>query len=155
MARWSLRRSAALVVTSVALVASSAFGGSALASTHGAVPPSTPVPISTPDGLLMSYLVNVREANPGQMMLAQRAVHDAGGTVVQSWGEIGVIVAHSSKAAFRNDVVRMAKGHVVKSVGATRTVAVSEGTPSLDGSMGKGAKLATTRKHAGLADESQ
>jgi subtilisin family serine protease len=155
MARWSLRRRAALVVTSVVLVASSAFGGSALASTHGAVPPSTPVPISTPDGLLMSYLVNVREANPGQMMLAQRAVHDAGGTVVQSWGEIGVIVAHSSKAAFRNDVVRMAKGHVVKSVGATRTVAVSEGTPSLDGSMGKGAKLATTRKRAGLADESQ
>jgi len=150
----SLRRRAALIVTSAALVAATAFSGSALASTQSDTP-STPVPISTPDGLLMSYLVNVKVANPGQQMLAERAVRDAGGTVVQSWGQIGVIVAHSSKAAFRADVVRLAEGHAVESVGATRTVAVSEGTPSLDGSTHKGASPAKTKKQVGLSEESQ
>ena len=154
MARRSLRRQVALIVTSVALVATSAFGGSALASTQSDKP-STPVPISTPDGLLMSYVVNVKVANPGQVMLAERAVRDAGGTVIQSWGQIGVIVAHSSKATFRADVVRLAEGHAVESVGATRTVAVSEGTPSLDGSRRKGASPAKTKKQVGLAEESQ
>ena len=154
MARRSLRRQVALIVTSVAFVATSAFGGSALASTQSDTP-STPVPISTPDGLLMSYVVNVKVANPGQVMLAERAVRDAGGTVVQSWGQIGVIVAHSSKATFRADVVRLAEGHAVESVGATRTVAVSEGTPSLDGSSRKGASPAKTKKQVGLAEESQ
>ncbi len=154
MARRSLRRQAALIVTSAALVAASAFGGSAFGSTQSTAP-STPVPISTPDGLLMSYLVNVKVADPGQQMLAERAVRDAGGTVVQSWGQIGVIVAHSSKAAFRADVVRLAEGHAVESVGATRTVAVSEGTPSLDGSTHKGASPAKTKKQVGLSEESQ
>jgi subtilisin family serine protease len=154
MARRSLRRRAALIITSAALVAASAMGGGTVAAAQGQAP-STPVPISTPDGLLMSYLVNVRVANPGQMRLAERAVRDAGGTVVQSWGQIGVIVAHSTKAAFRTDVVRLARGHVVESVGATRTVAVSEGTPSVGGSARKGARAATTRKQAGLGDESQ
>jgi len=128
MAHRSLRRRAALIVTSVALVASSAFGGSALASAQRETP-STPVPISTPDGLLMSYPVNVKVASPGQLKLAERAVRDAGGTVVQSWAQIGVIVAHSSKAAFRKDVIRLAKGHAVESVGATRTAAVLSGAP--------------------------
>ena len=50
--------------------------------------------------------------------------------MVQSWPQIGVVVAHSTRAAFRRDVVRLAKGHKVVSVGATRTVAVSEGTPT-------------------------
>jgi len=150
----SLRRRAAVVITAVAFVASSALGGSAFAATQTDIP-STPVPISTPDGLLMSYVVNVRVPNPGQLMLAERAVRRAGGTVVQSWGQIGVIVAHSSRAAFRTDVVRLAEGHSVQSVGATRTVAVSEGTPSLGASPRKGAARATTKKRAGLADESQ
>lgn len=154
MARRSLRHQAALVVTSAALVAASALGGSALAS-PAAEPPSTPVPISTPDGLLMSYVVNVRHADPGKTRLAERAVRDAGGTVVQSWGKIGVIVAHSSKAAFRSDVVRLAKSHAVESVAATRSVAVSEGTPSLGSSLRKGASAATTKKEAGLAAGSQ
>jgi hypothetical protein len=150
----SLRRRAALIVTSAALVAATAFSGSALASTQSDTP-STPVPISTPDGLLMSYVVNVRAANHGQMKLAERAVRDAGGTVVQSWSQIGVIVAHSSRAAFRNDVVHLGKGHTVESVGATRTVAVSEGTPSLGGPPRKGASPGTAKKHASLADELQ
>jgi hypothetical protein len=121
MARRSLSRQVALVITSTALVFASAMGGRALAA-PAVEPPSTPVPISTPDGLLMSYLVNVRDASPGRTKLAELAVRDAGGTVVQSWDQIGVIVAHSTKAAFRADVVRLAKDLVVESVGATFSI---------------------------------
>jgi subtilisin family serine protease len=154
MARRSLRHQAVLVITSTALVVASALAGSARAA-PAVEPPSTPVPISTPDGLLMSYVVNVRDASPARTQLAELAVRDAGGTVVQSWGQIGVIVAHSSKAAFRDDVVRLAKSLAVESVGATRTVAVSEGTPSLDGSLRRAPSPATTKKNAGRAEESQ
>jgi subtilisin family serine protease len=154
MQRTSLRRQAALVITSTALVVASALGGSAMAAPVPE-PPSTPVPISTPDGLLMSYVVNVKAAGPAQTRLAELAVRDAGGTVVQSWDKIGVIVAHSSKAAFRSDVVRLAKGQVVDSVGATRSVAVTEGTPSLAGSLPKPPSPATTKKKGGLTGDSQ
>ena len=157
MARPPLRRQLALVLTTVAFVTASAFGASATAS-PAVEAPSTPVPISTPDGLLMSYVVNVKDADPARTKLAELAVRDAGGVVVQSWDQIGVIVAHSSKAAFRSDVTRLAKDLVVESVGASRTVAVSEGTPSpagLSALSRKGPSSATTKKKAGLADGSQ
>jgi subtilisin family serine protease len=156
MARRSLRHQCALVITSTALVLATALAGSATASPT-VEPPSTPVPISTPDGLLMSYLVNVRDASPDLTQLAELAVRDAGGTVVQTWGQIGVIVAHSTKAAFRSDVVSLAKDRVVESVGATRSVAVKEGTPTLVGSANKVTSPATTKKKSGrgLGDESQ
>ncbi|WP_262850314.1 S8 family serine peptidase [Mumia quercus] len=78
---------------------------------------------SSADGELMSYVVNSKP-NPGQTRLAERAVRDAGGTVVQSWPQIGVVVAHATSETFRRDVVAEAKGHAVQSVGATRTAAV-------------------------------
>ncbi|MGB7819812.1 MAG: S8 family serine peptidase [Ornithinibacter sp.] len=77
----------------------------------------------------MSYIVNARIANPGQVRLVEKAVKASGGVVVQSWPQIGVIVAHSDRAAFRTDV-KSKGGNAVESVGATRTVSVSEGTPS-------------------------
>lgn len=128
MPRPSLRRQLGLAATAAALLATTIVSG-ASAATSADQPPSTPVPIATPDGLLMSYLVNAKAANPGQTRLAERAVVAAGGVVVQSWPQIGVVVAHSTRSAFRADVVRLAPGHAVESVGATRTVAVSEGTP--------------------------
>ena len=91
-------------------------------------PTSTPVPISAPDGTVMSYVLNARNATPGQTQLLERAVVDAGAVVVQSWPQIGVVVAHSDRAAFR-DTVREEAGSILESVGATRTVPVSEGTP--------------------------
>jgi subtilisin family serine protease len=45
---------------------------------------------------------------------------------VASWPQIGVVVAHSTSASFREDVVDRGP---VASVGPTRTVAVKEGTP--------------------------
>jgi len=152
MQRPSLRRQAALVITSAALVVASALGGSAMAAS-APEPASTPVPISTPDGLLMSYVVNVKEAGPAQTRLAELAVRAAGGTVVQSWDEIGVVVAHSSKAAFRSNMARLATSHAVGSVGATRTVAVSEGTPSLAASLPEPPSPAATKAKGGLTDQ--
>jgi len=115
-------------------------------------PPSTPVPVATPDGQTFSYVVNAKHANPGQTMLAERAVRDAGGVVVQSWPEIGVVVAHAARADFRADVVRLARGHAVESVGVTRTVPVSEATPSavadVPGAKG-GPRKATVTKEPG------
>jgi len=97
------RRRAAMAVASAAVLGTALFSGTATAATS-AEPVSTPVPIITPDGMLMSYIVNAKAANPGQTRLVERAVVAAGGVVVQSWPEIGVVVAHSDRAAFRTNV---------------------------------------------------
>lgn len=98
-------------------------------------PVSTPVPISTPDGLLMSYVVNAKVASPAQTQRVATAVRRAGGVVVQAWPQIGVVVAHSRNGSFRGDV-KAKGGPAVVSVGATRSVAVTEGTP--EGGAGAG-----------------
>jgi subtilisin family serine protease len=103
-------------------------GAVAPAANASTTEPSTPVPISAPDGTTMSYVLNAKVANPGQTRLVERAVAAAGGVVVQSWPEIGVVVAHSQRSAFRADVV-VSAGNALTSVGATRTVPVTEGTP--------------------------
>ena len=118
-------RRVGLAVTSAALLAASIFPANAGASAADQ-PPSTPVPVVTPDGMLMSYVVNATKAGPAETHAAERAVKTAGGVVVQSWPQIGVVIAHSTRAAFR-DEVRQARG--VESVGASRTAAVKEGTP--------------------------
>ncbi len=111
-------------LVAAALTAGPATAGPAAAESTGAASGSSlAAPTPVPDGVLMSYVVNSK-ANPGQTRLAERAVRDAGGTVVQSWPQIGVVVAHSTSADFREDVVDVAKGHAVQSVGATRTAAV-------------------------------
>lgn len=123
----------AAAALSAALLAATGPGATATGS-HGkppAGPPSTPVPIATPDGVVSSYLLNARKADRAQVRQVERAVERAGGVVVQSWPQIGVVVAHSDQADFRTDVRRAARGSVV-SVGATRTVPVSEGTPGAD-----------------------
>jgi subtilisin family serine protease len=124
----SMHRRAALGVATLAVV-STAFFGTTASAAPAAEPPSTPVPISTPDGTLMSYVLNAKTANPGQTQLVEKAVAKAGGVVVQSWPEIGVVVAHSDRASFRSAVTASA-GNALESVGASRTVGVSEGTPA-------------------------
>ena len=133
------RLAGAAFAASAALLASAmlASGSASAATTAGGG--STPVPVVTPDGVLMSYVVNAKAANPGQTRLVEKAVAAAGGVVVQSWPQIGVVIAHSDRAAFRTNVVARG-GNAVKSVGASRTAAVSEGTPAdLSASWGKGA----------------
>ncbi|WP_226925269.1 S8 family peptidase [Georgenia thermotolerans] len=123
----SRRRRLGAGATAAVLLGAAFLAGPASAAPT-AEPPSTPVPIATPDGQLMSYVVNAKQATPGQTRLVERAVEDAGGIVVQSWPQIGVVVAHSTASTFRQDVLK--NKAAVQSVGATRTVAVSEGTPA-------------------------
>ncbi len=125
------KRRLAATAAAFAMVGAAFLGGatdSASAATTDE-PTSTPVNVDIPDGMLMSYVVNARIANPGQTRLVERAVEAAGGVVVQSWPEIGVVVAHSDRAAFRVNVTAKG-GNAVASVGATRTAGVSEGTPA-------------------------
>jgi subtilisin family serine protease len=132
--RLSRRRTAIAVVSAAAVLGAALYTGTATAATS-AEPVSTPVPIVTPDGMLMSYILNTAKAgNPGQVQVLSNAVRKAGGVVVQSWPEIGVVVAHSDRAAFRTDVAASA-GAALESVGATRTVSVSEDTPEGMGAM--------------------
>ncbi|WP_427384510.1 S8 family peptidase [Janibacter sp. G56] len=133
-------RSKRLIValSGAGLVAASMLAGPASASVAADEPTSTPVPIATPEGQLMSYIVNAKHANAGQTRLVESAVKAAGGEVVQSWPQIGVVVAHSTKADFRADVVELDSGHAVDSVGASRTAAVSEGTPGTGGATANG-----------------
>ncbi|WP_432547231.1 S8 family serine peptidase [Kineococcus sp. SYSU DK004] len=75
----------------------------------------------------MNYTVNVAKANRGQTLKVERAVTAAGGTVVQSWAEIGVVVAQSGRSDFAE---RLRAEKAVESVGATRTAAVVETDPT-------------------------
>lgn len=124
-----LRVATLTVSAGLALAGLTVSGTGATAAPGGAEPVSTPVPINTPDGVVSAYLLNAKHANPGQTRLVEKAVAKAGGVVVQTWPQIGVVVAHSDRADFRADV-RRAGGNALESVGATRTVAVTEGTPA-------------------------
>ena len=126
--RLNRRRTVASVATGVALATALLTVHATATAAPAEEPTSTPVPIATPDGVVSSYLINAKNANPGQTRLVETAVAKAGGVVVQSWPQIGVVVAHAQVSTFRDDV-RAAGGNAVDSVGASRTVPVSEGTP--------------------------
>ena len=149
------RRPAALATATAAALAAalvSLTGPGATAMPQAAEPPSTPVPIETPDGAVSAYVLNAKHANPGQTRLVERAVTRSGGVVVQSWPQIGVVVAHATTESFREDVADAARNALV-SVGATRTVPVSEGTPAgLGASWGRGAAKHLAGAKAGHDD---
>ena len=121
------RRAAAGIAVTAALGAALLTGTGATATV--AEDTSTPVPMPSPEGTVMSYLLNARIANPGQTHVLAKAVAKAEGAVVQAWPQIGVVVAHSTNDTFRADVAAAA-GRALESVGSTRTVGVSEGTPA-------------------------
>ncbi len=75
--RWTVAAVAALGALTLAIGA----GATATATSSGQST-STPVPSTFPDGMLMSYVVNARIANPGQVRLVEKAVATAGGVVV-------------------------------------------------------------------------
>jgi subtilisin family serine protease len=129
MTRSSQRRRTTFAVAVTAAAAVALLGGVATVASATTTEASTPVPIAAPEGTTMSYILNAKVANPGQTRLLEKAVTTAGGVVVQSWPQIGVVVAHSQRSAFRDDV-RAAGGNALESVGASRTAEVLEGTPS-------------------------
>ncbi|WP_158885565.1 S8 family peptidase [Amycolatopsis anabasis] len=96
--------------------------------TASAAPPEevgaelTAAPASTePPGTLVLPYVVVTRANRGQTWRAERAVRAAGGTVVSSYPQVGVVVAYSARDDFAA-AVRGARG--IEAVGATRTAKV-------------------------------
>ncbi len=125
--RTSFRRTTAAASCAVAVAASTLLSGSATAA-----PPtqqSTPIEFPAVDGQIMSYVVNAKAPSPALTRQVVRAVHEAGGVAVQEWPEIGVVVVQSNRAGFRADVLKYGRAWV-DSVGATRTVPVTEGTPA-------------------------
>jgi subtilisin family serine protease len=114
-----------LSTTAALMAAATGLAPGAAASVEG---DSTPVPILTPDGQISSYVVNVRKVKDQQINNVRRAIGRAEGHVVAQWPQIGVFVVHSTNGTFRSDVAEEG-GDNVGSVGATRTVAVKEGTP--------------------------
>ncbi|GGM27466.1 S8 family serine peptidase [Promicromonospora citrea] len=151
--RVSPHRRALAVATATAL----ALTGLGTAAGYAAdEPPSTPVPIDTPDGALFSYVVNTERPGAAPTALAARAVERADGVVVQAWPQIGVVVAHSANGSFRADVVAADRHHVVESVGATRTVSPTEGTPGAEAPggvrPGKAVTGRATKQDAGTVD---
>ncbi|MFE9612294.1 S8 family serine peptidase [Streptomyces sp. NPDC006012] len=99
----------------MAMATALAFLPNATASATDAA--TTAAATATADGPSLSYVVNVRPG-PGTSKQVQKAIGEAGGTVVTSYDQIGVIVVHSSNPDFAK-TVRTVRG--VESAGATRT----------------------------------
>jgi hypothetical protein len=88
---------------------------------HAAPTPGSPSQAEIVHGDVMNYAINVTQSNQGQTKKAERAVQRAGGEVVASYAEIGVVIAQSDNTVFA-DTVRL--DNAVESVGATRTAPV-------------------------------
>ncbi|MFE4591328.1 S8 family peptidase [Streptomyces laurentii] len=95
-----------------------------------------PTAATAADGPKLSYVVNV---GGGRWTAdsVRRSIAAAGGSVVQSYDQIGVIVVHSQNPDFAK-TIRKAKG--VVSAGSTRTAPLSAQT---DDSIGEGSQALT------------
>jgi len=117
------------LATGVALTA--ALGASVLFPGVAVAAPGAPAghgtAIEAVPGPLMNYAVNATTANRGQTLKVERAVKAAGGTVIESYAEIGVVIAQSANARFADSV---ATEKAVLSVGATRTAEVLPSDPT-------------------------
>ncbi|TDW17874.1 S8 family peptidase [Kribbella kalugense] len=111
------------------LSASLAAAALALTSLSAATAYAAPLDDPTP-GPLMNYVINTK-ASPGHVRKVEDAVKHAGGTVLSSYRQFGVVVAQSTNANFKVDVRAGRNGREVQSVGATRTAVVSEGASGL------------------------
>ncbi|MEV0096380.1 S8 family serine peptidase [Streptomyces sp. NPDC050738] len=107
------RRRALAVPVGMAVISALAF----LPSTASASTADSTVKAAATDGPSLSYVVNVRKGY-GQTHQVERAVKAAGGSIVETYDKIGVIVVHSSNPDFAK-TVRTVRG--VESAGATRT----------------------------------
>ncbi|MEV6116728.1 S8 family serine peptidase [Streptomyces sp. NPDC052109] len=103
-------RRALAIPAGTALAAALAFLPNVTASAAEATP------AATADGPLLSYVVNVRPGN-GVSAQVQKAIAQAGGSVVIAYDQIGVVVVHSASPDFARRI-RTVRG--VDSAGATR-----------------------------------
>ncbi|MEU4396111.1 S8 family serine peptidase [Kribbella sp. NPDC023855] len=109
-------------------VAALAFAGAGSVTAAHAVPlsPSASAASAAEPGILMNYVVNTKPV-PIHVDRAEAAIKAAGGTVVKSYDDLGVVIAQSTSSTFRTDVRLGKNGKSIQSVGATRTAAVKEG----------------------------
>ncbi|GAB3942507.1 S8 family serine peptidase [Kribbella albertanoniae] len=112
------RLSAGLAATALAVTALGATAASAVPA---------PLAAAAEPGPLMNYVVNTK-ASPGHIRKVENAVKAAGGTVLVSYRQIGVVVAQSTNVDFKAALKSGRDGREVQSVGATRTAAVTDGT---------------------------
>lgn len=111
------------IAISAALCAAVLVPGAAMAAPNA----SGAAAIQAVPGPLMNYAINVGIVNRGQTLKVERAVAAAGGSVIESYAEIGVVIAQSDNAAF---ATALAKEKAVLSVGATRTAPVAATDPT-------------------------
>ncbi|WP_214108130.1 S8 family serine peptidase [Acrocarpospora catenulata] len=78
----------------------------------------------------LSYVVNA--VDKGHTAGAAAAVTEAGGEVMISYAQIGVVIARSTDPTFAQKVKTVAHGDAVSSAGATRTAALPAMTEELD-----------------------
>jgi subtilisin family serine protease len=112
-------RRAVAIPAGMAMATALAF----LPNTAATAAEDAPAAVSA-DATPLSYVVNVK---PGQGTSAsvKKAVAQAGGTIVTSYDQIGVIVVHSSNPDFAK-TIRTVRG--VQSAGATRTAPLPSAT---------------------------
>ncbi|MGW3561739.1 S8 family peptidase [Streptomyces sp. NPDC000963] len=134
MAHLGSRRGRALALpVGLALTASLGFLPSGASAAELSDAPAAAV---ATDGPKLSYVVNV-DGGRSTATSVKKAIAAAGGTVVVSYDQIGVIVVHSQNPDFAKQV-RKARG--VVSAGATRTAPLSVQT---DDSVGGGTQVLT------------
>ncbi|KOV65145.1 peptidase S8 [Streptomyces sp. AS58] len=109
----SRHRRALVIPVGMAMATTLAFLPNATAT---AVEPTTAAATAA-DATSLSYVVNVR-AGHGPSKHVKKAIAEAGGTIVMSYDQIGVVVVHSSNADFAR-TIRKVRG--VESAGSTRT----------------------------------
>ncbi|MBB5642933.1 S8 family serine peptidase [Cryobacterium roopkundense] len=107
--------------TAAGIALTAALSAAFLAPGIANAAPKPPPQAEIIHGDVMNYAINVTKANNGQTQKAERAVEQAGGEVVASYAEIGVVIAQSDNTVFA-DTLRLDKA--VESVGATRTAPV-------------------------------
>ncbi|AXE84914.1 S8 family serine peptidase [Streptomyces sp. Go-475] len=105
-------RRAVAIPAGMALATALAF----LPNTAATAADEAPAKVSA-DATSLSYVVNVKPGH-GTSAYVKKAVAKAGGTIVTSYDQIGVIVVHSSNPDFAKSI-RTVRG--VQSAGATRT----------------------------------
>ncbi|MEU6178262.1 S8 family serine peptidase [Streptomyces coeruleorubidus] len=105
-------RRAVAIPAGMAMATALAF----LPNTTATAADEAPAPVSA-DATSLSYVVNVKPGH-GTSAYVRKAVGKAGGKVVTSYDQIGVIVVHSSNPDFAK-TIRKVRG--VQSAGATRT----------------------------------
>ena len=133
----ALRWVAALAAATVCCAVTS----TSYASSHQS--PSAAMP-SVAAADVMSYVVNTG-ASPAKVTKAETAVRTAGGVVIQSWPQIGVVVAQSTSPTFATDVRLQPTGRVITSAGPTRTAPVPASETPLATAARPSGKAATTR----------